>query len=177
MKKKIISIITIIVVLIIIVGIWLIKNSQKEIIEGNNGSSDEVANEDFKLNLTGELDLEKLKSYNLPIIIDFGSSSCMPCRQMAPDLRKVNNELQGKAIIKYVDAWKYTKIAEEYSIELIPTQIFFNSDGTPYVPENAEELGLEIVKDQNGNHIFTKHIGILTEKQMKSVLKEMGLNE
>ena len=96
---------------------------------------------------------------------------------MAPTLKKINKEMQGKAIIRYVDVWRYPNIAENYKIELIPTQVLYNSNGTPYSPENAEELGLEFVKNENGEHIYTIHVGILTENEMRNMLKEMGINE
>lgn len=179
MNKKVISVMVIITVILIIAGIWLVKNNQKENekIMNNTLSSTQTVNSDFKLNITSKFSLDKLKEYNLPIIIDFGSDSCIPCKQMAPALKQLNSELQEKAIIRFVDVWKHPNLANGYPIELIPTQIFINSDGTPYAPENAEELGLEFIIDENGNHIFTTHVGALTAEQMKSMLKEMGLNE
>lgn len=45
------------------------------------------------------------------------------------------------------------------------------------MPENAEELGLQFIKNENAEIIYTIHIGMLTEGQMKTILKEMGLNE
>ncbi|MCI8519233.1 MAG: thioredoxin [Clostridia bacterium] len=174
MNKK--SIIIIVIIAVLILGVWLIKTFQKEEINMAENTNTEV-NEDFKLKINKDIDLEKLKSYNLPIIIDFGADYCMPCRQMAPALREINEEMQEKAIVRYVDVERYPKIAEKYKIELIPTQILFNSDGTPFAPENAEERGLEFVKNENGDIIYTVHIGALTKAQMKAMLKEMGLNE
>lgn len=174
MNKK--SIIVIIIIAVLILGVWIVKNLQKEEANVTENIGKEV-NEDFKLKINKEIDLEKLKSYKLPIIIDFGADYCMPCRQMASALREINEELQEKAIIRYVDVERYPKIAEAYKIELIPTQILFNSDGTPYTPENAEQQGLEFVKNENGEIIYTTHIGMLTKTQMKAMLKEMGLNE
>lgn len=169
MSKKVISTIAIITIIIIIIGIWIIKN--------NNSNLKQKENEDFKLNITKSFSLDKLKEYNLPIIIDFGADYCVPCRQMTPALKQLNSELQEKAIIRFVDVGKYPNLANDYPIELIPTQIFINADGTPYAPENSEQLELEFVKDENGNHIFTIHIGALTVEQMRNMLKEMGLNE
>ena len=96
MNKK--SIIILIIIAILILGVWFIKTMQKEEANIADNTSKEI-NEDFKLKINKEIDLEKLKSYNLPIIIDFGADYCMPCRQMAPALREINEELQGKAII------------------------------------------------------------------------------
>lgn len=100
MNKK--SIIIIAIVLLLILGVWLIKNMQKEETNIAENGQEEV-NEDFNLKITEKIDWEKLKSYNMPIIIDFGADYCMPCKQMAPTLKKVNKEMQGKAIIRYVD--------------------------------------------------------------------------
>ncbi len=49
------------------------------------------------------IDLDALKTYGLPIIIDFGSDSCIPCQQMAPVLKTMNAAMRGKAIVKFVD--------------------------------------------------------------------------
>ena len=174
MNKR--SIIILIIIVALILGVWSIKTIQKEDVNIAENTSKEI-NEDFKLKINKEIDLEKLKSYNLPIIIDFGADYCMPCRQMASALREINEELQGKAIIRYVDVERYPKIAEAYKIELIPTQVLFNSDGTPFAPENAEEQGFEFVKNENEDIIYTTHTGMLTKAQMKAMLKEMGLDE
>ena len=180
MNKKIIAIIVIIVIVIVIVGIWVFKNYNKiknENIENDVVITNQTQNEDFKLNITSKFSLEKLKLYNLPIIIDFGSDSCLSCKEIGAVLKQLNGELQGKAIIRFVDVWKYPYLANGYPIELIPTQIFINSDGTPYAPKNAEALGIKFITDKNGNHIFSTHMGVLTVEEMKEMLKEMGLNE
>jgi thioredoxin 1 len=41
---------------------------------------------DFVLETTS-IDLETLKEYGFPIIIDFGADSCIPCKEMAPVLK------------------------------------------------------------------------------------------
>lgn len=171
MNKR--SIIIIIVVAFLILCVWLIKNFQKEKEENVAEIQQEEVNEDFTLKVTKKIDWEKLKSYNLPIIIDFGADYCMPCRQMAPALKAVNNEMQGKAIVRYVDTVRYAEIAEDYKIELIPTQILVNSDGTPYMPENAEEKGLQFIKNDEGEVIYTIHIGMLSKSQILSIIEEM----
>ena len=177
MKKKIVLIIVVIIIIFAIIGVWLIKNNEKH--EENIIQNDETeeSNSDFELYVTSSFDIEKLKTYNLPIIIDFGASYCPPCRQMSPDLKKLNSEYQGKAIIRYVDIEKYPKYTLNYPMEFIPTQLLICSDGTPYSPSNAEELGLQFVMNENGEHTATLHVGLLTEEQMKIMLKEMGLNE
>ncbi len=169
MENKISSIIIIIAIILIIVGIWFLKNDK------SNQELEEIKNE--AMEITSDFNIEKLKESKLPIIIDFGSEDCMPCKQMEPDLKQVYEETKGKAIVRFIDVWEYPQLADGYPVELIPIQIFINSDGTPYAPENAEDIQLEFITDDNGNHTLTRHIGALTVDDMKSMLREMGLNE
>lgn len=159
-----------VIIVFILAGIWIFKNV-------NDGS--EVSNQnnpDFALFVTEKLDMEKLKSYGLPIIIDFGADSCIPCKLMAPVLKDLNLELMGKAIIRFVDVWKYQSFAEGYPVSSIPTQIFFDSKGKPYNPKNPKALSMEKFSSKiTGAHTYTAHVGGLTKEQMLTVLKEMGM--
>lgn len=130
-------------------------------------------NDDFELEVDENFSLEKLKSYNLPIILDFGADYCAPCRQMKPTLEKLNKELKGEIIIKVCDVLEYPEYCDGYDVSLIPTQIFINSDGTPFSPENYAELGLTLVKDDNGKHIYTSHVGYLSEEDLNTIIREM----
>lgn len=132
--------------------------------------------EDFVLESVS-IDLETLTAYGLPIIIDFGSDSCIPCKEMAPVLAAMNQEMQGKAIIKFVDVWKHTNAADGFPIQVIPTQVFINADGTPYVP--SEEMTIDFTMysyKETEEHAFTVHQGGLTEEQMRLILSDMGVN-
>lgn len=176
MNKKVITIIIIFIIIIGIAGMWVIKNKQK-INENNTNQENKIENinEDFELNVTGDLNLEKLKSYKLPIIIDYGAEWCPPCQMMKPDIIKLNKELQGKAIIKMVDVDENIDAADGYKINLLPTQILINSDGTPYIPKDNSIEGFEMVKDENGEVLYTMHVGILTKAQIMNILEEMGM--
>lgn len=177
MNKKIISVVVIVVVVVAIAGIWIIKNNQKNEEKQENVSQNIEQNPDFKFNVTSEIDIEKLKSYGIPIIIDFGSDSCIPCKQMEPSLKSLNSELQEKAIVRFVDVWKYQNLASDYPIQMIPTQIFIDSKGNPYTPTDTDKYELGFIKDKEGNHVFTTHVGPLTKAEMLDILKEMGMNE
>ena len=174
MNKR--AIIIVLMVLALVIGVWVLKYIQNNQEDQKQDIAD-VSNPDFKFNITDTLDIEKLKTYNLPIIIDFGADYCMPCREMHPTLKKLNKELQNKAIIRYVDIVRYPKIANDYPVDLIPTQILFKSNGTPYEPENAEEKGYQFIKNDSGEHMYTIHVGLLTEKELREVLKELEVNE
>lgn len=183
-KKKLIKIIVPVLLVLVIAGIWIIKNTDSgskgsipsEIKEGTSLVSPNN-DEDFVLETTS-VDLEILTAYGLPIIIDFGSDSCIPCKKMAPVLQTMNAEMQGKAIIKFVDVWKHAEAADGFPIQVIPTQVFINADGTPYVPsDNIEvEFTMYSYKD-TGEHVFTVHQGGLTEDQMRAILADMGVTE
>ena len=95
---------------------------------------------------------------------------------MAPVLIELNKELQGKAIILFVDVWKNQALAEGYPVSLIPTQIFIDAKGKPYNPKNPEAVGMKLYSlKATGEHVFTAHEGGMTKGQLLDVLKEMGL--
>jgi thioredoxin 1 len=128
---------------------------------------------------TEKIDLEVLSAYKLPMILDFGSVDCIPCKAMAPVLKSMNAEMQGKAIIRFVDVWKYTNGADGFPVQVIPTQVLVTAEGKPYVPSAAmESSGIRFTmysaKDTN-EHAFTVHQGGLTEEQMRLILKDMGV--
>jgi len=169
-KGMAVKIIIPILLVCVIVGIWAVKNNKKD--------TDAVGsdNADFALHVTEKVDIEKLKSYGIPIIIDFGADSCIPCKEMAPVLKELNAELQGKAIIRFVDVWKYQDFAEGYPISVIPTQIFIDASGKPYTPKDAEASQMKIYSSKDtGEHVFTAHEGGITKEQLLSELKKMGL--
>ncbi|RCX17898.1 thioredoxin 1 [Anaerobacterium chartisolvens] len=170
-KGMAVKIIIPVIILSVLVGMWIVKNTKKESI-GPAGTD----SPDFALHVTEEIDLEKLKSYGIPIVIDFGADSCIPCKEMAPVLKELNNELQGKAIVKFVDVWKYQQLAEGYPVSVIPTQIFIDADGNPYKPEDPEAKQMKMYSSRdNGEHVFTAHEGGMTKEQILDALKEMGL--
>lgn len=173
-SKTALKIIISVLIICMIGVIWFIKNSNEK---SDIKNTKDVDNNEFTLKVTEQLDIEKLKSYGLPIVIDFGSDDCIPCKRMAPVLEELNSELQGKAIVKFVDIWKYPKFAEGYPISAIPTQIFITAEGKPYNPSDAESKSLKIYNDDSGKHTFTVHEGGIYKDELLSILKEMGLKD
>lgn len=168
--SKSVSKIIIPVLIIVAIGmIWYIKKSNKTPIVTEDNSA-------FALHVTDNLDLEQLKSYGLPIMIDFGADSCIPCKEMAPVLKELNEELRGKVIIKFVDVWKYQSLAEGYPISVIPTQVFFDKEGNPYTPSNPEASQMQMYNAKDTKkHVFTTHEGGMTKEEVLAVFKEMGV--
>ena len=171
-NRKIILIIVVFIILALVAGIWYMKQQEEN---SNNMKQSEI---ETPLEITS-LNLEELKNKKMPIILDFGSDSCVPCIEMQPVLEKINLDYQNKALIHFIDVWKYPSLAQDLPIQLIPTQIFINSDGTPYNP--SEEIlntipGFQIYVDQDTNeYVYTTHQGGLTEKQMIKILTQMGV--
>nr|WP_319488640.1 thioredoxin family protein [uncultured Caproiciproducens sp.] len=154
------------------------KNSFDAISKAESSEKKAESNPDFTLLVTEKLDLEKLKSYGIPIVIDFGSDSCQACQEMASVLEELNQELRGKAIVKFVDVWKYQNLAQGYPITVIPTQVFFDAKGNPYTPKDAKAMQLNLYSSKDTNkHIFTTHEGVITKEQLLAMLKEMGMKE
>jgi thioredoxin 1 len=175
-KKLIIRIIVPVLILAALTVIWVVKTHPTPTAIDNNLVTAENK-EDFLLETTS-VDLKTLTAYGLPIIIDFGSDSCIPCKEMAPVLKTMNAEMQGKAIIKFVDVWKHAEAADGFPIQVIPTQVFIKADGTPYVPSDGIDVEFTMyTHKETGEHAFTVHQGGLTEDQMRAILTEMGVTE
>ena len=90
----------------------------------------------------------------------------------------MNEEFWGKAFIKFADVWKYQDSAGNVPIQLIPTQVLFHADGTPFVPSDELQQEMEFIMysdRESGEHIFTVHQGGLSEEQFRKILSEMGV--
>jgi len=133
---------------------------------------------DGPLNLTGPFDLAEYRAVGVPVIIDFGADSCIPCKEMAPVLVALHDELKGKAIIRFVDVWKYRDLAEGIPLQVIPTQVFFDASGKPFTPSDKLQIPMTQYSTRETNeHVFTTHEGGITKDQLLSVLNEMGMQK
>ena len=97
----------------------------------------------------GNIIEEKLKE-GIPLIVDFGSNSCIPCKMIKPVLQEIAEEYKDKLNVLILDIHEYNDLAAEYGIMSIPTQIFFDKDGKAigghvgFMPKEAFE---EIIKE------------------------------
>lgn len=64
-----------------------------------------------------------------PTVADFGARTCIPCKKMAPILEELSRDLKGKANVTFTDVWVTPALAQDYRIQMIPTQIFFDTKG------------------------------------------------
>jgi len=80
------------------------------------------------LSQTGEY--RQIPEKDMPTVLDLGAKACVPCKMMAPILEKLEREYRGRAAVIFVDVWKDASEAKRFGIRTIPTQIFFDRDGT-----------------------------------------------
>ncbi len=183
------KVLIVLIVCFLVFFVWVIKNpgtntfeseystESDNSLEGNySPENEDTLKKQYPLEVSSAPKVEELKKFELPIIIDFGADWCPPCQQMKPEFKKLYKAYHGKAMIQYVDIDEFPEVAEDFPMQYIPTQTFFNKDGTPYAPKNAKELGLEFYYDNNQEHVLTMHVGVLTFEQMEQMLKEMGLD-
>jgi len=100
-------------------------------------------------------DFDSVPAKGMVTMIDLGAKSCIPCKMMAPILEKMGKVYDGKAAIVFIDVWKNREQAKRFGIRVIPTQIFFNSDG--------EEV--------------YRHVGFMGEKDIIAQLEKMGVEK
>jgi thioredoxin 1 len=73
-----------------------------------------------------EFDSKVLKA-NGPILVDFWAEWCGPCRQIAPLLDEVANDMAGKITIAKVNIDKNPETPQKYGVRGIPTLMIFHN--------------------------------------------------
>ncbi|MEI7808329.1 MAG: thioredoxin family protein [Verrucomicrobiota bacterium] len=90
----------------------------------------------------------------LPKLLDLGATKCIPCKMMAPILDELKKEYAGKLEVEFIDVWKNPDAGKLYEIQMIPTQIFF---------------------DTSGKELF-RHTGFYGKDDILAKWKELGVN-
>lgn len=62
----------------------------------------------------------------VPVMVDFYSNSCPPCRALAPTIEELAEVYQGRALVYKVNVEKAQDLASQYAIQGIPAVVFFN---------------------------------------------------
>jgi thioredoxin 1 len=61
----------------------------------------------------------------IPVLVDFYTTTCGPCKQMAPVLEEIAATLGESAKITKVDCSAHPELAAAYNIVSVPTMILF----------------------------------------------------
>jgi thioredoxin len=73
---------------------------------------------------------ELLAGSETPILVDFYTEWCGPCRMMGPILEQVQAAMKDKLQVVKIDSERYSDLAERYHIHALPTLVLFK-DGEP----------------------------------------------
>jgi len=92
-----------------------------------------------------------------PRLLDMGATTCIPCKKMTPVLEELKREYDGRLDVEFVDVWRMPGVADQYGVQSIPTQIFFDASGKELYRHQGffakeeilrkwDELGLDLKK-------------------------------
>lgn len=87
--------------------------------------------------------------------IELGSVRCIPCQKMQPIMKSIEEKYEGQVKVVFHDVWtpEGKPFADEYAIQVIPTQVFLDENGKEYA----------------------RHVGFFPEEELVEVLKQKGV--
>ena len=97
--------------------------------------------------------LADAKKEGKAVMLELGSVGCGPCEQMKPVMEKLRASYGGTLAVIFVDVRKDRNTAHQFSVYVIPTQVFL---------------------DRNGKE-FHRHVGFYDYEEIVPVLKKAGL--
>ncbi|MGI2336296.1 MAG: thioredoxin family protein [Dehalogenimonas sp.] len=86
-------------------------------------------------------------------LAEFGSSSCIPCKEMRPILDDLTNMYNGQLNVVIVDVYEQQALTQQYGVLGIPTQIVFDASGKE----------------------VTRHVGVWPLSSILTKLRSLGL--
>jgi thioredoxin 1 len=87
--------------------------------------------------------------------VELGSVKCIPCRQMQPVMKAIEEKYRGQVNVVFYDVWKEDQRAygKKYGVRIIPTQVFLDKEGKE----------------------FFRHEGFFPESEIDKLLQKRGL--
>lgn len=77
----------------------------------------------------GAVPAASVQAKALPRLVDLGAGKCIPCKAMKPVLEDLEANYAASFKTEFIDVWQNPDAGKQYNINLIPTQIFFGTDG------------------------------------------------
>jgi len=103
--------------------------------------------------LADENPLDDALASGKPVLVDFGRTTCAPCRLIKPVLEELSKELEGRVHVLIIDTDEFGYLPKRYDVWIIPTQIFFDA--------SAKEL--------------YRHKGFMSKENLLAKLEELGM--
>jgi thioredoxin 1 len=72
-----------------------------------------------------ENDFDTILQAEIPVLVDFWSPTCGPCRTLVPILEELAEENEGDATIVKVNTAQYPALVTRFGIDTLPTLLFF----------------------------------------------------
>ncbi len=98
-------------------------------------------------------ELDAALKAGVPLIVEFGGETCIPCMNMQPVLKNLQTRLGKRTRVSNFWIQPNPEIARRHQIMVMPTQIIF---------------------DAKGREIF-RHMGYFAQPDFEKALKEKGL--
>ena len=84
------------------------------------------------MNLTDKNFEKEVLESKIPVLVDFWSSWCPPCKMVEPVIDKLEKDYRGRIKVCKINVDKYPSIAAKYNIKGVPTFIIFNGGKIVY---------------------------------------------
>lgn len=63
---------------------------------------------------------EIVSTAKVPVLVDFWAAWCGPCRMAAPEVQKLAQEMEGRALVLKVDTEAHPELAARFGVQSIP---------------------------------------------------------
>ena len=62
-----------------------------------------------------------------PVIVDFWAEWCGPCRMVAPIVKEIGQDFEGRVVVAKLDVDNNPEVSNKFGIRNIPTILFFKN--------------------------------------------------